>query len=141
MGPYNLMKVSSNSNYTFRQMPSQKTECLHRMQLRPSEPPDIIDDRQVNQKHLYPDANAADNFDENLPSAPDDASNDKPEQEMAEANRGSETPTFYDINRPEVAARRTEIRHDTPLSRHRQILGRSQNAPIEPDGNQHEHMP
>ena len=58
-----------------------------------------MDDIEVFQKDLHPDANAvedADIYDENLPSAKDDASGDEPEEEMAETDL-ERTPTFSDV--------------------------------------------
>ena len=50
---------------------------------------------------------------------------------MDETNLGRETPIICDVCSPENVIRRTAIRRDTPLGRHRQTLARSQHAPME----------
>ena len=111
-----------------------KTQCVHRKRLRPFVPQDETDDIQVNQKYLYPDGNAvedADILDENLRSAPGDASDDETTEEKAQINYRNEMPTFSDCYVQEVVARRTAIKRDTPLGTRRQTLARFQHPPME----------
>ena len=87
------------------------------MRLRPLVPQNEIDDIQVNRKDLYPDASAikaADIFEQNTPAAPDDTSDEEPEEEMDGINHAYETPPFSDYYEPESFTRKTAIERDTP---------------------------
>ena len=56
-GPCKVMKVLSKSNYIFRQIENRRTQRVHRMRPRLFVPQHEIDESQVNQRDLYPDAN------------------------------------------------------------------------------------
>ena len=90
------------------------------MHLRPFVPQAKIESFQVNQNNLYPDANSvedADNFDENLPTKPDDTIDEEPEKGVAEIKHGTETRPLSDVYAPEVVARMTSYKH-TDTDRH-----------------------
>ena len=87
-----------------------------------------FDDIQVNQNDTYPDADAVEDAeisDHKLPSAPDDANGNEPEEVKAEINPRKETSTFFDVYIPEYVTRRTAINRDTPLGRQRQRIAGS----------------
>ena len=110
------MKVLSNSKYIIRQIGIHRTQCFHRLPLRPFKPRNEIDGIQVNRKDLYPDASAveaADIFDGNLPVTPGETGDEEPEEEMAGINHAYETPLFSDFYEPENVPRRTAIERDT----------------------------
>ena len=80
------------------------------------------DEIQVIQKDLHLDKNVvedAESLEENLPSATNDVSDDEKEKEKAEMNPRTKTLTFSEVYVPDVVARRTAIRRDTTLGRHR----------------------
>ena len=69
-GPYKVVKVLSNSNYIVRKVGSFKTQCVHRMRLRPFVPHDPIEDVEDDTNRHYSDPDAIDDqviFSENLP--------------------------------------------------------------------------
>ena len=72
-GPYKVVKVLSNSNYIIRKTGTHKTQCVHRMRLRPFIPHDKILDIEMKESSFYPDPDAADDskiFNENIPHTP-----------------------------------------------------------------------
>ena len=94
-----MVKVLSNSKI-IRQIGTHKTQCVHRMGLPLFVPQDESDDRQVNQRDLYPHANAvedADIFDETLPSVPDEGIDEEPEEKIIEVNPRNETQPYSDV--------------------------------------------
>ena len=104
------------------------------MQLRPLVSQDENDDLQVEQKELYPDANAIENmdiFDENLPTTQENTSEEEPEEKTTELKHQTESLSFSFVRLPEVIVRRTSTKGDTPLGRHRQALNRTQHPIIE----------
>ena len=50
-GPYKVVKVLSNSNYIIRKIGTLRTQCVHRMRLRPFTPNAPIEDIQDNSSH------------------------------------------------------------------------------------------
>ena len=97
-GPYKVMKVLSDSNYIIRKLGTHKTQCVHRMRLRPFKPEFPIDDINVS-KHLYPDVERVEDtniFDSNIPTIDevDQNENDNLDQDSVE-DEPSE-----DISRP-----------------------------------------
>ena len=139
-----MMKVLSKSIYKIWQIGIQKTQCVHRMRLRPFLPQDEIEDTQFNQNDLYTDANAVEDayiFDENLPATQEDTSDEELEKEADEINHQTELPPFSHVYTPEVNARWTSIKHDDPLGRHRQSLARTQHPPMEIDEDHDERSP
>ena len=98
----------------------------------------------MNQKYLYPDANAlenTDNFNENVPATQKDTSDEGPEKEMSELNYPTEAPPFSAVIALEIIARRTSIKRETLLGRHRQALTRTQHPPIKIDEDHEERVP
>ena len=111
------------------------------MRFRPFIPQDEIEETQVNQKELYPDANNVEDADilhENLPATQEDTIDEEPEEQTTEINHQTESPTFFDVYAPEVIAQRTSIKCDTPLGMHTQSLTRTQHPPMERDDNNNE---
>ena len=137
------MKVLSNSNNIIRQIGTHKTQCVHRIQLQLFVPHDEIKDLQVNQMEFYPDANAVevDIFDKNQPGTQKDTSDEEAEKETIEINHPTESPTFSNVCAPEVIARRTSMKHDTFLDRHRQTLTITQHPPNERNEDHVERVP
>ena len=138
------MKVLSKSNYNFRQIWVHKTQCVHRMRLRPFLPNDETENVRANRKDLCTDASAVEGahiFDKNLPVTHKDTSDEESEGKTFQINHQIESPTFSEVYAPEVFARRASIKRDTPLGRHRQTLNRTQHPPMEIDENQGERVP
>ena len=69
-GPYKVVKVLSHSNYIIRKVGKFKTQCVHRMRLRPFVPhdhiEDIIDDANGHYSNPYATDDQA-KFNNNLP--------------------------------------------------------------------------
>ena len=62
IGPVRVMKVSSRSNYIIGQIGAQKTQCVHRMCLRPVKPQKPVKKITVNDTEVYPDPDATDDI-------------------------------------------------------------------------------
>ena len=99
-GPYKVVKVLSHSNYIIRKVGTFRTQCVHRMRLRPFVPHDPIDDIDDDAKKHYSDPDATDDqtiFNENLP-APDilTPAENTPELDVNEPEEiNTEHGTFY----------------------------------------------
>ena len=132
-----MTKALSNSNYIIRRIGTHKTQCVHKMQLRPYVPHNAIDDIQVKQKELYLDTEAirdTDSFDEKLPPLPNNESDTEVEKPRDRINPGNTSPFFSDIYVPKVVTRRPVIRRDTPMGKQKQTMARSRHPPMEIDG-------
>ena len=57
-GPYKVVKVLSNSNYIIRKIGTLRTQCVHRMRLRPFTPNAPIEDIQDNTSQYFEDPDA-----------------------------------------------------------------------------------
>ena len=69
-GPYKVVKVLSQSNYIIRKVGTFRTQCVHRMRLRPFVPHDPIEDIHDDTSQHYSDPDAIDDqsiFNDNLP--------------------------------------------------------------------------
>ena len=106
-GPYTVVKLLSQPNFIVRKIGTFKTQCVHRMRLRPFVPHDPIADVDDNVNRYYSDPDATDDqsiFNNNLPA---------PEQPTPAEN------TF------EIDANETEIidaEHGTIYYEHRRVL-------------------
>ena len=70
-GPYKVVKVLTQSNYTVRKVGTFRTQCVHRMRLRPFVPHDPIEDLHDDASRHYSDSDAVDDqsiFNDNLPA-------------------------------------------------------------------------
>ena len=70
-GPYKVVKVLTQSNYIIRKIGTFKTQCVHRMRLRPFVPHDKIEDVTDDVNRHYSDPDAIDDqsiFNDNLPA-------------------------------------------------------------------------
>ena len=70
-GPYKVVKVLTQSNYIIRKVGTFKTQCVHRMRLRPFVPHDKIEDVTDDVNRHYSDPDAIDDqsiFNDNLPA-------------------------------------------------------------------------
>ena len=97
-------------------------------------PQDEIIDRHVNQNDLSSDTYTKEDADityDNLPTAPDVASDEEAEEKIAEINPKKETQTFTDAYVPEVVAPRTAVKRNTSLGTQRQIIAQCRHAPLE----------
>ena len=114
------------------------------MRLRTFAPQVEIEEIQVSEKELYPDAEAiedGDIFDANIPSATYNASHNGPEREMAEIYLGAGTPTVTDIFVPDDVACKIATKLDTPLGRQRQTIAQSQHPQMEIERSRDEGVP
>ena len=71
-GPYKVIKVLSQSNYFIRKIGTFRTQCVHRMRLRPFVPHDPIEDIHDDASRHYSDPDAIDDqsiFNDNLPAS------------------------------------------------------------------------
>ena len=69
-GPYKVVKVLSNSNYIIRKLGTYRTQCVHRMRLRPFVPNSPLEDVVDDPSRQYGDPEATDDqalFNNNLP--------------------------------------------------------------------------
>ena len=133
---YKRTEVLSSSFYIIRQIGTHKTQCVHRVRLRPFVRHNEIDDIQVNQTELYPDTEAIENtviFDENLPPLLENESENEFEEPTEEIHHGITTPKISDVYVAEVFARRAAIQRDTPIGRQNQTLARSRHPQMEID--------
>ena len=70
--PYKVVKVQSQSNYIIRKVGTFRTQCVHRMRLRPFVPHDPIEDIHDDASRHYSDPDAIDDqsiFNDNLPAS------------------------------------------------------------------------
>ena len=70
-GPYKVVKVLTQSNYIVRKVGTFRTQCVHRMRLRPFVPHDPIEDIHDDADRDYSDPDAIDDqsiFNNNLPA-------------------------------------------------------------------------
>ena len=139
-GPYKVVKVLTQSNYIVRKVGTFKTQCVHRMRLRPFVPHDKIEDVTDDVNRHDSDPEAIDDqsiFNENLPAiersppAENTFEIDTNETEIVDSEHGT---IYYEHKRvhevpslsnplPEVihTETSTEIQSDeppTPLSDH-----------------------
>ena len=102
-----MMKELSNKKRITRQMGTHKTQCVHRMRFRSFAPHDEIENIQVNQMSLYPNAKAVEDakiFDGKLPAAQEDTNDEEPEEQATQINHQPESPTFSEVYSPDVIA-------------------------------------
>ena len=111
--------MQSNSNYIIRKVGTYKTQCEHRMRLRPFKPDFSIDDINVS-KHRYPDnerVEDTDIFDSNFPTTDkvDQNENDNLDQDLVEDEPSEDIiRPVQDRNSPQARLPETNTRIDNP---------------------------
>ena len=111
------MKVLSDSNYIIRKVGTHKTQCVHRMRLRPFKPEFPIDDINVS-KHRYPYNEKVDDtdiFDSNITTTNevDQNENDNLDQDEDEPSEDISRPV-QKRNSPQAGPPETNTRIDNP---------------------------
>ena len=112
-GPFQVLKVLSDSNYIIRKVGTFKTQCVHRIRLKIFKPEFPVKDVDIGKQPVYADMDStedSDIFDSHIPTQT------KINSEPDEPETDEKTPVERVI-RLKSPDHRQAIRHDRPLSR------------------------